>query len=342
MKIVIAAVLSLSTGVAFASPLFVSHMFVVPLPYVPEGPKADFSIDLIYANFAVQPTNPNTPLPEWYNKNRDGDPSSISYNVVLNVTNNSNETALIDMFYICAANSTVKGSTIIKDSTTVGTVEGVWLDGKWVNATWIPLVQSSSNIGIVGYWREGVDIKETYTNGTLSSTSMRINGKWVDVTGRINVPGQSSEAPLNNVTVMTGIIAAETLRFVSPQHKYTESEWGYYADIKLPVGPGKFSNYWSPHESRLIMLNGTLLSSPATVEYLKADKTFVRIQASTKLANNYINGTYVDTSLLTGSLYQIKLEPINGSYYEYNMALGENQVFQPDKFGVEVFIKSVS
>ena len=90
------------------------------------------------------------------------------------------------------------------------------------------------------------------------------------------------------------------------------------------------------------MLNGTAIASPATVEYLKSEKTLLRVQASTMLANNYINRTNVDTSLLTDSLNQIRLEPINGNQYVYNIVLGENQVFQTDKFGVEAFIISVS
>jgi hypothetical protein len=339
-KIIIAAILSLLTGVAFATPLFAANIFTAPLPFSSQGPKADFSLDLIYTNFTVEPTSPNTPLPIGYNISRDGDPSIISYNVVLNVTNNSNETALIDMLYFCAGNSSVKGSTIIKNSTTMQIVDGVWLDGQWVNTTWIPTAQIPSNTGVQGYWQQGVYIRNTYTNGILSSTDMRINGTWVDVTGRINVPDQSSEAPLNNVNVMTELIASKTLQFVKPQDSYTGST---PEETHVSVGSsGDFSNYWSAHQSRLIILNGTAIASPATVEYLKSEKTLLRVQASTMLANNYINSTNVDTSLLTDSLNQIRLEPINGNQYVYNMVLGENQVFQTDKFGVEAFIKSVS
>jgi hypothetical protein len=171
---------------------------------------------------------------------------------------------------------------------------------------------------------------------------MRINGTWVDVTGKIIVPGQSSEAPLNNVNVMTELISSETLQFVKPQDSYKGSAAGPFEEIHVPIGAsGDFSNYWSPHQSRLIMLNGTSLASSANVEYLKSEKTLLRVQASTMLANNSINGTSVDTSLLIDSLNQIKLEAINGNQYVYNIALGNNQVFQSDQFGVEVFIKSV-
>ena len=85
----IAAIFSLSIGVAFASPLIINDL-IVPFRRVPQGPTADFGIDVVYANFAVQePANSETSgvssLPQ------------VSYRVVLNITNYSDIPAELGM-----------------------------------------------------------------------------------------------------------------------------------------------------------------------------------------------------------------------------------------------------
>lgn len=51
VKMLIASVLSLLVGIAFTSPLLYSNLDIKPFPKVPEGPKAKFSVDIVYANF---------------------------------------------------------------------------------------------------------------------------------------------------------------------------------------------------------------------------------------------------------------------------------------------------
>jgi len=73
----------------------------------------------------------------------------------------------VDMLYICASNTTMQGSIFGPKSTIERTVEGVYLDGKWVNTTWVPSNQSL----VGGYWRQGVDIQSTYIKGNLTKPS---------------------------------------------------------------------------------------------------------------------------------------------------------------------------
>ena len=75
-KQILVAVLAVLAGLALATPLLISH--VVPVVMTVQGPKADLSLDPVYASFSVLPVNGDMALPDWYNRNRDGDPSLIS------------------------------------------------------------------------------------------------------------------------------------------------------------------------------------------------------------------------------------------------------------------------
>ena len=54
LKILICAVLSLSIGIATASPLLIAELTIEPFHKVPEGPKANFEVNTVYADFDVQ------------------------------------------------------------------------------------------------------------------------------------------------------------------------------------------------------------------------------------------------------------------------------------------------
>ncbi len=336
-KQLLVAVLAVLSGLALATPLLISH--IVPAIIFVQGPKADLSLDPVYASFTVQPANADMALPDWYNRNRDGDPSLISYNVVLNVTNNSNETAIVDMLYISASNTTMHGSVIYGPKATIErTVEGVYLDGKWVNTTWVPSNQSL----VGGYWRQGVDIQSIYINGNLTQTSMRIGGQWVNVTGRATVPGQEPSIPNpNDMITMVDSFMTETLSFAS---NYSVSQLDSFTDVQVTAGKNGFNNNWAPNQSRLIMLNGTSLATASMVANLKSPPTYLHLQVSAMLQSSLTPTTpyhIIDTSSLLNTLCQIKLNP-NNNQYQYNMALSPNQTFESDPLGVEVFIKTRS
>jgi hypothetical protein len=88
IKLIIIAVLALTVGIAFASPLLYENLVVKPFPRIPEGPKADFRVDVVYANFSVQ---------EHASTKSSGDTSLsiVTYDVVLNVTNLSDLQAIV-------------------------------------------------------------------------------------------------------------------------------------------------------------------------------------------------------------------------------------------------------
>ena len=60
-KQLLVAVLAVLSGLALATPLLISH--IVPAIIFVEGPKADLSLDPVYASFTVQPANADIALP---------------------------------------------------------------------------------------------------------------------------------------------------------------------------------------------------------------------------------------------------------------------------------------
>src|SRR5665647_1863871 len=98
IKLLVAAILSLSVGIAAASPLLISEMNIQPYPALPQGSKPDVNVDLAYANFSVQPADPSMKVPEWYRGN--DTPTTVAYNMVLNITNLSDENVTLSLIHI--------------------------------------------------------------------------------------------------------------------------------------------------------------------------------------------------------------------------------------------------
>jgi hypothetical protein len=198
----IVALLSLSVGVAFASPLYFADLNIQPFPRLPSGPKAEFAVNAIYANFTVEPASPEMIIPVWYPKNETL--MSLTYKIVLNITNPSEYAAALDYLDLTVAQEANLSSDAFLTNMTFSSEEsyrGAWLDDQWINITWIP----ASGIpvpppmcvsGILptpsptedGYWREGIEICTVYTNGSLSQLFLLINGTWSDVTGHLQIP----------------------------------------------------------------------------------------------------------------------------------------------------------
>lgn len=158
-KFILLGLFSLLVGLAFASPLLISELDIVPFWIVPEGPKANLGINVAYANFTIQEPTPrfNVNLGE-YNE------SVFDYSIVLNITNHSNlATKVSDITFAAALEVTVTGSALggfhgTHEGTltgggsglssgpakgylghiSAGKVEGLWLDGEWANLTWVP------------------------------------------------------------------------------------------------------------------------------------------------------------------------------------------------------------
>ena len=163
-KLIAVAALALLVGTVFAAPLLIAPNNVQPFPPVPQGPKADFSVNVVYASF--NPVNWNYTRTDY---DFSGNPSvdtyqaiNITYNVVLNVTNLSNQPATVYQLSFGAAQDitvqqqSILGGTIYTSGNNNtssafpywyfgGVVEGVYLNNNWVNETWIPNIYTDNN-----------------------------------------------------------------------------------------------------------------------------------------------------------------------------------------------------
>jgi hypothetical protein len=430
IKLLIAAVLSLSVGVAFAAPLYVTDMNIKPFPRMPQGPTADSTISVVYANFSISPGN------TLYG---DTATSFLNYEVVLNVTNLSDLGAkftrlgftaaqLIEatpttvglMEYIASSNPANQGFSVsggslqspisedimpgtnwgiwseTKNGITLaggqGLITGVWLDGKWINVTWIlgkdypgwpapiggwhPSADGNAKLpslsetwpttktipelparaAVEGTWVEGVPLIEMHnitiaadkTTKISSVTAIFINGTWVDVTGRVRAAHEGLYIRATNVIVgEKRYFGAEPPAIpVNATNNSTQS-WHENAAWRpvltyTPTGEGEFNDYWAPHQSRLILLKGTREVLPNMgVDTLSTGKITLLAEEFNQVQDPTVNSTALYTFSGGHWLNQVPLQKTANSYI-YNTIIDENQMFQPDQYGVEVFIKSRS
>ncbi len=334
--------LSLLVGTAFASPLLISELEIRPyVEPLPKGPTADISASVVYANFSVGDTS------VLYNKNV----TDISYFVVLNITNNSDEWAVVNLVEFDAAEKITQGAINsffwgnTSRFTTGWEAKGAWVDGKWYNLTWASIfgIKEYENSRFNNtlsyfepYWIEGVQIKDTYVGGELTASSMNMNGTWVDVTGRINVTGRE-EPDFSNIVSVSGIFFSEMKMLVRGDISGIE-EW-LLSRITTNVALG-FSNLWAPHQSRLIAIstNRKILSEllePSRIELLETGPISFRLRVHHRL--NGTLGIY-ESSSFSDEIKPVQMELTEDGYL-YNIILADDQMFVMDSFGVEVFIE---
>ena len=356
VKLIVIAVLALSVGVAFASPLLYDKLNIKPWIKHVQGPTADFNVEVVYANFTI--IDRSKPVSK-------SDGPSISYYVVLNVTNLSDIGALLLDVNFQAAGEISNTSTSFVMNTISGSgyeVEGAWVDGVWYNVTYVtggyPTIDVDGNViespwgnstWFKPYWMEGVQILDTYANGTLTATYMNMNGTWTDVTGRINFTRPEGVGPSKNAVWISNPVVSELHVFQDIEFRnLTSSTDSTPDDFKTKytwVGEDLFDNYWAPHQSRLIVLQGTRdiiqpWADTSALDVLKSGTiTFqTRLFNDANVRVDMANNTVEDTWSYATELKQVQLTE-NGDSYIYNIILSENQIFQPDQFGVEVFIK---
>lgn len=353
VKLIVIAVLALSVGVAFASPLLYDKLNIKPWIKHVQGPTADFNVDVVYANFTI--IDGSKPVST-------SDGPAISYYVVLNVTNLSDIGAVLRDVNLIAAGEISNTSTSFVMDTISGSgyeVEGAWVDGVWYNVTYVtggyPAIDRDGNVvespwenstWFKPYWMEGVQILDTYANGTLTATYMNMNGTWTDVTGRINFtqPRNGYSSFWIDDPVVSELHVFQDIEF----RNLTSSTDSTPDDLKTKytwVGEDLFDNYWAPHQSRLIVLQGTRdiiqpWADTSALDVLRSGTiTFqTRLFNDANVTVEVVNNTIEDTWSYATELKQAQLSE-NGDSYIYNTILGENQIFQPDQFGVEVFIK---
>ncbi len=158
-KLVSVAVLALLTGTAFASPLLIAPFDVKPYPRVSEGPKADFTIDVLYANFelTVGERNYTDLVPTlsadgnwtYVNVTRTARHTNVTYLVIANITNLSDLQAKMYEASFAAAETIAFKDSVLggrffsigprdRGTSFGGVVDGIWFDGRWLNTTWVP------------------------------------------------------------------------------------------------------------------------------------------------------------------------------------------------------------
>jgi hypothetical protein len=355
-NLILIGILSMLIGTAFASPLLISELEIRPYHApLPKGPTADIDVNVVYVNFSVGDT--------------DGDLTDIAYFVVLNITNNSDDWAVVNMVQFSAAQNITRGvssdSPFFGENSTTTTgweAEGAWVDGEWYNLTWVPHEHFWMNFSAMihgeemgegvtlgeGYWMEGVQLMNKYVGGKLSNIYMNMNGTWVDVTGRIewldyngNVVDTSS-GRMDFSTVVTGLgTFFGEMKFFTSGGNSTDDEEEIPFSIISTRAPTDFNNLWAPHQSRLIALSAdkkifNMFLHHAKLEQLNTEPTTFRGSV-----HSYLNGTIgvYDSNSVDDEIKQVQLE-ITEDGYLYNTILSDDQMFVMDSFGVEVFIES--
>lgn len=352
VKLIICAILSFSVGIACASPLLVSELNIRPWITHVQGPTAKMGVNVVYANFTLQ--NAKVPISE------DIGPT-ISYNVVVNLTNPSDFGATLLRVDFLAAQKIIKNSGTYPEGTggSGWDAKGAWVDGTWYNLTrvnvsypsfdengslyWVPMPSGQD------YWMEGVQIYDRYLNGTLTNTYLNMNGTWTDVTGKINV-----ERPQQGSTYRAdGIVANQINNFENvASREYANN--GSASDPVIGsmqtkyhlVDDGFFDNYWAPHQSRLFVISGSWdarkpFADATTIEALQSGNLMLKTEVANFLANEsgFVNGTVTDTSSFVTELKQVHLTKIENSYVYTPL---QNPTFLIDQWGLEAFLKSGS
>ncbi|MCL1970684.1 MAG: hypothetical protein FWF66_04420 [Candidatus Bathyarchaeota archaeon] len=180
-------------------------------------------------------------------------------------------------------------------------------------------------------WKEGVQGYEwTISDGTSTTKYIYLNidGTWVDVTGRVTFDKEPE--PDRPAYSSKGGFASKMIRFNS---------W--------------YDRVFEPGESRLIIISGSVDIQPPVsenyinpVDIIQSGTIHTLIQAYTNLEveydiNAYIeSNTYLDTHTQSGKIQELVLAQVGNSYI-YNTVLSDNQMFQLDRYGIEVFIVPV-
>lgn len=354
IKLLAAAILSLTMGIACASPLLVSELNIRPYTNYVQGQTAPFTINVVYANFTIQ--NADKPVEQ------DSGPT-ISYFAVVNITNPSNLGATLTTVTFEAAPEIVQTPSSIQNGSIAYEAPGAWVDGKYYNLTWVDT--SSPYLGENGklsefkiaspYWMQGVQVFDTYVNGNVTSSYLNMNGTWTDVTGRIDV----SRQPIGSVYSSAGtteVVFNQQGFSNDPSENYSSNGIIYDQSAAQPFGPmsftnhfvgqGFFNNSWEPHQSRLVAISCSwqVLASwgakdapvkaiqAGTLTFMTQTDNFVELSAP-------LNNTVINTSSHDIELKQVQLTQSVNSYL-YNPLSLDNQAFQIDKWSVEATLRS--
>jgi hypothetical protein len=347
-NLILIGILSMLVGSAFASPLLIAELGDIRpyRPPLPKGATADIDVNVAYVNFSVGETSEDAEY---------GNLTDVSYFVVLNITNNCDYWASINMVQFTAAESITKG--IPSDSIFFGEnwtsslgwdAEGAWVDGKWYNLTWVPAGWSEPTGE--GYWMEGVQLKDkavgSAVGGNVTNIYMNMNGTWTDVTGRVEwIDDRTGEIVdinperVNPPPVVTGsgTLFMENKMFGPGSSSGPDREIGPSAFTSAPV---EFNHLWAPHQSRLIALSSDRQILTTLLDLDKIEQLATEPITFRGSVHSHLNGTagLWDSTAVDDEIKQVQLE-ITEDGYLYNSILSDDQMFVMDSFGVEVFIE---
>jgi len=334
-NLILLGLLSMLIGSAFASPLLISELEIGEIkPFLQPPPSAftsNITSEVLYANFSINPNSERV--------------TDLSYFVVLNITNNSDEPTNVTFV---AFNAEVQDYTLPKTNTEgyskseawlMWTAKEAWVDSEHYNLTWVPNKVGFDYEGdpeLEGEWIEGVKIHEGYVNDDLAYTRINMNGTWVDVTGRIVVTRPNGWPPPAE-HAMDAVIISD-IRSLIHESSFNGPGSDSPSIQRPPKGtPEAFNEIWAPHQSRLIAVSAarpvrSTYFEPEKLEKLKTEKILFNtiIQTSVTVDN------WTD-SVVSRESIQVFVDSTDDVYL-YSV-LPEDQVFTLDAFGVEVFIE---
>ena len=348
LKMLIAAILSLTVGIACASPLLVTELNIRPWVKYVQGTTAQFDVSVVYTNFTLQ--NADKPITQ------DSGPT-ISYYAVVNITNLSDLNAqLSGLNFIAAQKFTNNSEAALNMTSAIATsAEGAWVDGKWYNLTWVnvtyPYFDENGNFHqpvfkLPGepYWMEGVQVYDRYVNGTLTATYLNMNGTWTDVTGRVTM----AHPTLSMGESITGIVADDRQAFVNLIDSSDNGTMPVIGGINMTTHlagiAGQFKNTLLPHESRFLAVSGSWevhksYAKPNAVESLQSANLTFKAQTSNIVeeGTSFVNNTLTTTWSDAVEYKQVFLTQM-GNGYVYNPLSLDAKAFRTDQWGIEVFV----
>jgi hypothetical protein len=201
-----------------------------------------------------------------------------------------------------------------------------------------PFYLTEENSEVYYQWIEGVQyykytIKEDTNINTY--TYLNMNGTWVDVTGRVTIDETEPEYGPNYTA--TGGFISQNVDYLGSGSKANKDN--------------EYNCFFAPGESRLLAISGSLelmslwvgnedyinpidVIQSGIVQMLTQVHSFVDIDPIGE------NNTFIDTWANTAKIQELSLTQIGNSYI-YNTVLSDNQMFELDRYGLEVFIVSV-
>jgi hypothetical protein len=376
-KFIICLILSISLGIAATTPLLMAELTVKPWITRIQGPTAPFNIEVVYANFTLTDldapiTQTSGPIIDYcfvVNVTNPSEYRTMLFNTYLlaaqEVQSFPGRSSRIAYYEgLVGGGGEAKGAW----------VDGVYYnltqfmpwpylnsDGTISQDPPSQLAKSTDEVTDVRYyqWVEGVQYYTTSVNDGTSInnyTYLNMNGTWVDVTGRITI--DEIEPEYKPVYSGTGSIITRNIFYTGSGH------------VNMASKDNEYNRFFAPGESRLLIISGrTVLKSNWLPMIPIEDMPFASVSSVgewdwTK-SEGFINPVDVIQSGIVQMLTQVEtyvdLDPVGepntytdmrakasevqeliltrvGNSYIYNTVLSDNQMFQLDQYGLEVFI----